>query len=117
MPATATRFSSVKKTAHGTATAAAGAATLNAQTGTITSEAITTAAGAAYTLTLTNSFVTAGSVVLVNIKNGSNSQGIPTPGRVTEADGSVVVIVNNLHASQAFNGTIKIGFSVENPAN
>lgn len=117
MPAPATRFSSVKKTAHGTATAASGAATLNAQTGTITSEAITTAAGAAYTLTLTNSFVKAASVVLVNFKNGTNSQGTLALGSVTEANGSVVIIFNNLHASQALNGTIKIGFSVENPAN
>src|ERR1700741_2103787 len=94
----------------GTASATAGAATLNKQTGTITSEAITTAAGAAYTLTLTNSVVSATSRVTGSVDNGTNTQGIPVVGLVTPGSGSVTIKVYNLHASQALNGTIKINF-------
>ena len=117
MPAPATRFSSVKKMAHGTATAAAGAATLNAQTGVITTESLTTVALAVYTLTLTNSFIAAGSIVMVSLALGTNSQGTPQVPLVTPAAGSVVIKVLNDHATLALNGTLKIAFSVENPAN
>lgn len=94
----------------GTAAATAGAATLNKQSGTITSESITTAAGASYTLTLTNSVVTAASRVFASADNGTNSQGELTVARITPAAGSVVILVKNVHASQALNGTIKINF-------
>lgn len=92
--------------------ATAGAATLNALAGKVTSEAITTAAAATYTLTLTNALIAAGDIVLVSLANGTNTQGIPVVGRVTPANGSVVVTVTNLHASQALNGTIVVAFQV-----
>lgn len=95
-----------------TATATAGAATLNMPMGVITSESVTTAAAAAYTLTLTNSTVAAADVVVASVANGTNTQGIPVIGRVTPAAGSVVIVVYNLHASQALNGTIKIAYAV-----
>lgn len=96
----------------GTATATAGAATLDKQTGTVTSEALTTAAGANYTLTLTNARVTAASVVFASVANGTNTTVEPIVTRVTPAAGSVVIIVRNVHASAALNGTIKISFAV-----
>lgn len=49
----------------GTATGAAGAETLNAQSGVITTEALSTAVDAVATRTLTNSFITAASIVFV----------------------------------------------------
>jgi hypothetical protein len=98
--------------ADSTATASAGAATLNAPAGVVTSEALTTAAAAAYTLTLTNNVVEADDLVFASVANGTNTQGIPTLGRVTPGAGSVVITVTNLHASQALNGTLKIAFFV-----
>ena len=96
----------------GTATATAGAATLNKQTGVITTEALTTAAAAAYTLTLTNSVVSAGNRVLVSVDNGTNTAGIPVVSTVTPGASSVVIKVYNLHAADALNGTLKISYLV-----
>jgi hypothetical protein len=93
-----------------TATASGGAATLSKNAGVITSEALTTAAGAAYTLTLTNTTIAAADQVMASLQNGSNTQGIPIIERVTPGAGSVVIVVRNLHASEALNGTLKIAF-------
>lgn len=100
----------------GTKTAAAtgGAATLNKPAGVVTSEALTTAAGAEYTLTLTNSAIAAASVVLVSFANGTNTQGTLALGRVTPGAGSATIRIRNAHASEALNGTIKIAFAVIN---
>lgn len=97
----------------GTASATAGAATLNKSSGIITSEALTTAQNALYTLTLTNSVIVATDIVFTTLANGTNTQGTPVVVRVTPGSGSVVIIVKNMHdAAQALNGTIKIGFVV-----
>lgn len=97
----------------GTATAVAGAATLNANAGMVTSEALTTAQNALYTLTLTNSFVAASDIVFTTLQNGTNTQGTPVIVRVTPGSGSLVIVVKNMHdAAQALNGTIKIGFAI-----
>ncbi len=96
-----------------TASATAGAATLNAQTGKVTSEALTTAQNGVYTLTITNSQVAAADIVLASVANGTNTQGTPTITRVQPGAGSLVVLVSNLHASaQALNGTIVVSFQV-----
>ncbi len=96
-----------------TASATAGAATLNQPSGVITSEALTTAPDASYTLTITNSEIAATDVVLASLANGTNTQGTPVIGRVTPADGSVAIVVHNKHATaQALNGTLKVAFAV-----
>lgn len=94
------------------ATATAGAATLHTWAGTITSEALTTAAGADYTLTLTNARIAATSVVLATADNGTNTTEGLAINRVTPGSGSCVILVRNTHASGALNGTIKINFYV-----
>lgn len=94
----------------GAATATAGAATLATQTGAITSEAITTAAGANYTLTLTNSKITALSTVVASVAFGTSTTGDPGILRVTPAAGSVVIIVRNHASAAALNGTIVVSF-------
>src|ERR1044072_2360807 len=99
-------------TESGTATASSGAATLSKQSGTITSESLTTAAAGGYTLTLNNTVVAATSRGDVNVDNGTNSAGIPVVSLVTPSSGQVIIKVYNLHASAAFNGTIKINFTV-----
>ena len=95
-----------------TATAASGAATLNKMAGVVTSEALTTAAGATYTLTLTNSSVAAADQVFASVNLGAGTGGMPTVCQVTPAAGSVVIVVQNVHASAAFNAAIKIIFMV-----
>lgn len=97
----------------GTASATAGAATLNARAGKITTEALTTAQNGVYTLTLTNSSVAATDIVVASVANGTNTQGSPVVTRTQPAAGSVVILVANLHASaQALNGTLVISFYV-----
>jgi hypothetical protein len=93
-----------------TATATTGAATLNKASGVITSEALTTAAGATYTLTITNSAIAATSHVVASVAYGTSTTGMPCVTRVTPAAGSLVIIVQNIHASAALNGTIKVTF-------
>lgn len=95
----------------GTAVATAGAATLNTLFGKVTSEALTTAADATYTLTITNSEIAAADIVTASVANGTNTQGIPVVQRVTPAAGSLVITVTNLHASQALNGTIVVSYA------
>ena len=60
-----------------TAAATSGAATLNKMSGVITTEALTTATGATYTLTLTNSDIAAADLVFVSVGNGTNTAGAP----------------------------------------
>lgn len=95
----------------GTATATAGAATLNSRQGKITSEALTTAQDASYTLTLTNSTIAAADNVFVSIANGTNSAGMPVVSRVTPEAGSVVIVITNTIAA-ALNGTLVVSFQV-----
>lgn len=97
----------------GTATASSGAVTLHKKAGVITSEALTTAQNALYTLTLTNKKITASSIVLATVQNGTNTQGTPMITKITPAAGSVVIIIANKHASaEALNGSIKVAFIV-----
>jgi hypothetical protein len=106
-------FGAVKlDTGTKTATATAGAATLNKDAGVITSEALTTAAGAAYTLTITNSSIAAADQVFASIVGGTSTAGVPVISTVVPAAGSVVIKVFNLHSADALNGTLKIAFAV-----
>ena len=110
----ATQFTADRITvAGGTATATGGAATLNAAGGKVTSESLTTAQNAIYTLTITNSVVAAGDRVYASVENGTNTQGTPMIGTVAPDDGSLVIQVINKHATaQAFNGTLVVSFDV-----
>lgn len=93
-----------------TATASAGAATLNKPAGKITTEALTTAGLADYTLTLTDSSIAAADELVASVANGTNTQGTVALGPVTPGAGSATVVVHNLHATQALNGTLVIAF-------
>ena len=95
-----------------TATASSGAATLNKMAGVVTSEALTTAAGAEYTLTLTDSDIAAADQVFASVSNGTSTAGTPAIATVTPSAGQAVIVVQNIHATAAFNGTIKIAFAV-----
>ena len=94
------------------AAASSGAASLNKQAGVVTTESLTTAAGADYTLTLTNPSIGANDIVMAVASNGSNSAGDAGVLRAQSAAGSVAITLRNFHASAALNGTLKIGFYV-----
>lgn len=96
-----------------TATSAAGAVTLNnATAGTITTEALVTAIGGTYTLTLTSNLIKASSVVFPTVTLGTATQGTACVVHVTPALGSVAIKIKNIDATNAFNGTLKIGFAI-----
>lgn len=96
----------------GSAAAVAGAATLHVPQGTITSEALTTAAGSDYALTLTNNQITDSSVIVASVDNGTNTTEGLAVNRITPSNGSALIRVRNTNASAALNGTIKIRFQV-----
>lgn len=100
----------------GTAAATAGAATLASRTGKITSESLSTAAGATYTLTITDTEIAAADIVMASVAMGTATTGQPAIMRITPAAGSVVIILQNLHASAALNGTIVVSFHVHKAA-
>jgi hypothetical protein len=94
---------------HNTASATAGAATLNTRAGLITSDALTTAAGATYTLTVTDSACTTTSVIDCYVHSGSNTTVGAYISSVTPAAGSFVIVVTN-GGTAALNGTLLIAF-------
>ncbi len=98
----------------GTKTAAAttGAATLNKNSGVITSEALTTAAGTAYTLTLTNSVIAATDQIMASVGLGTATTGVPVVSSVKPGAGSATIVVQNVDLAAALNGTITIAFVV-----
>lgn len=103
----ASEVAAVTATGNGTT---AGAATLNAMVGQVTSEALTTAAAAEYSLTLTNNKIAAGDLVFASVdgNGGTNSPGL---GQCKVTANTVVISVSNLGAG-AFDAAIKINFLV-----
>lgn len=95
-----------------TATAVAGAATLNKNAGVITTESLTTAAGSNYVLTLTNSQIAAADQVFASVQAGTDTGSGHVIGAVVPGAGQVIIVLKNLSAATAFNGTFKISFLV-----
>lgn len=93
-----------------TTTASAGAAVLNKSAGKITTEALTTAGLASYTLTLTNSQIAAADQVFASVAFGSATVGEPTIARVTPSANQVIIIVRNAAPITAFDGTLVVSF-------
>jgi len=97
--------------AKGTATTTGGAATINQQSGVLTTPALTTAAGSSYVITLTNSFLTTSSVFLTSLQGGTSTANnitiTSTPGA-----GTGTVTITNENSVTALNGTLIIGFAV-----
>jgi hypothetical protein len=95
-----------------TATTTGGAATINKQSGVLTTPALTTASGAAYTITLTNSEIATTSIILCQIQGGSNTTPgitiIATPG----AGSATILLENSGVAAAALNGTVILSFVV-----
>jgi len=92
-------------------TEAANAVTASGVAGVITTSALTTAGGANYAITWTNTFITATSVIGLTIQGGTNTtQNVNF--KVIPGAGSATLTIYNLTAATALNGTILIGYSV-----
>lgn len=102
--------------AHTDGTAAAGAVTINDYSGTVTTASLTTAAGAIYTLTLTNSTIDANSMVFASIRSGTNTTAPVLLTEVQPGAGTCDILILNGHGGNALNGTLLIDFMVINPA-
>jgi hypothetical protein len=50
--------------------------------------------------------------VFASVQYGTSTTGVPVITRVTPGSGSVVIVIRNVDASVALNGTIKISFAV-----
>lgn len=92
----------------GTATGTSNASTLANKCGVITTESATTAAGATFTETITNTTVLATDVCMASV--ATSGTGTPAITRVTPAANSLVIIVQNVHASAAFNAVLAVSF-------
>jgi len=92
----------------GTATGTSNASTLANKCGVITTESATTAAGATFTETVTDTVVAATDLCFASVSTGGT--GTPAVTKVTPGSGSLVVVVQNIHASAAFNNTLAISY-------
>lgn len=99
---------------RGTGTVATNAVTINAQCGVITTGNLSTASGSAATaITLTNSYITANSVILCQVMGGTNTtNGIDIIATVSAGSASVTIFNNNVSGTALSGGTVKIGFVV-----
>jgi hypothetical protein len=93
------------------ATVAAGAVTLNKQSGVITTTALTTAAGSSSTFTLTDSEIKSTSVIIPSWQGGTNTNANFIV-EIVPANGSAVFTIFNNAPTAALNGTISLGFAV-----
>ena len=95
----------------GTVTLVSDAGTLNRRAGIVTSEASTLAAGSAVSYVITNSEVAAGDIVMVSRMGGTSNEGTEIWSAVATAN-TITVLVENRHASAAFDGTFIFAFLV-----
>lgn len=95
----------------GAVTLSSNAGTLSKLAGKITTETLTTAAGVAVTLTITNTEVDATDIILVTRNGGTSDEGTPEIS-VAPGSGSFTILLENRHASAAFDGTFIFGFLV-----
>jgi hypothetical protein len=100
--------------AAGSATATgsgAGTATVNAPVGRVTTTSLTTAAGGTATLTIDDSLVSVGDIVFASVRDGSATTGTPVVATAAvTAAGVITVLLQNIHASAALNGTLVVSF-------
>jgi hypothetical protein len=91
-------------------TSASTAVVLNTACGQITTVALTTAAAAEETFTLTNSKITAKDIIAVSTTY--DGAGTPAVSVRAVADGSCKIVITNLHGSNALNALMVINFAV-----
>lgn len=97
--------------AKASASESGNAVTASGNAGYITTSALTTAAGATYSITWTNTKITATSVIGLTIQGGTNTvQSVKFT--CAAGSGSATLVINNIGPTNALNGTIIIGYSV-----
>lgn len=101
---------------RGTATAVTNAATITNGSGIITTEVLTTAAGATQAITLTNTRIAAGDMVFSSL-DPNGSAGTPAIANVAVSANTAVFLIQNIHASAALNAALKISFWINKSGN
>jgi hypothetical protein len=92
-------------------TEATNTVTANGTAGVITTSSLTTAGGANYAITWTNSFINSSSVILLSIMGGTNTtQNITL--NATAGSGTSTLTIYNISAATALNGTIFISYMI-----
>lgn len=93
-------------------TEAGNAVTASGNAGVITTSGLSTAGGATYVITWTNTLITATSVVGLTIQGGTNSATNNITFKCVVGAGSATLTIFNNTAATALNGTLLIGYSV-----
>jgi hypothetical protein len=99
---------------------ASGAASIgNADAGIITTESLSTVAGGTQAYVISSSQVTPNSVVFVSVQFGTSNAGTPAvtlvnTGATSLVPGSVTVRIQNIHATNAFNGSLILSVLIFN---
>lgn len=92
-------------------TEAANAVTASGVSGAITTSSLSTAGGASYTITWTNTFITATSFVGLTVQGGTNTVE-DYKMKVVCGAGSATLTIYNLTAATPLNGTVVIGYAI-----
>ena len=93
-------------------TEAANAVTASGNAGVITTSSLTTAGGANYAITWTNTLITSTSVIGLTIQGGTNSATRNITFTVLPGSGTATLTIYNNTAATSLNGTILIGYTV-----
>jgi len=97
---------------YGTGTCSSNAVTINAESGLITTESLSTAAESVTELTVTCSACAAASIIQANIVNYAGTTGLPAIYADNAGSGSFKIQVQNASSAAALNGVLKIYFTV-----
>lgn len=92
-------------------TEAANAVTASGNAGVITTSSLTTAAGGTYSITWTNTLITATSVIGLTIQGGTNTV-FDVVFSVVPGSGTATLVIHNVGPTDPLNGTILIGYTV-----
>lgn len=84
---------------------------INQPAGKVITAVTATAAGAVKTITITNSFATADSIVMATMGD-YGGDGTPILQQVTPGAGSIVILIYNAHASAALSAAFDVNFAI-----
>ncbi len=88
------------------------AVTLNTRCGQITTESLTTAAGASQDITLTNSTIVSGDIIMISKQGGSNTRRAFDYDVTATGTGTATITIYNTEPINALNGTLIFNFHV-----
>ena len=95
---------------NGTGTCVSDAVTINSVKGRITTETKTTAAGSTFTITVTNDQAEFTDMLVASIRTIGTLNGTPVISEAKATAGTLTFIVQNIHASAAFNNAFYIDY-------